>query len=103
MNTQHIISIAKDYVNTVKKSGIIVERAYIFGSQIKGTARKDSDLDIGIISSSFGTDRHKERVKLIRLTHNFKDEIEPHPITLEEFTNPHNPFVKEVKKGLKII
>ena len=103
MNNNKIASIATKYISAVSKSGIKIHSAYLFGSYAKGRADKNSDIDICIVSSSFSDNRQFERIKLMSITHQLSDAIEPHPLTIKEFDNPYNPFVKEVKKGVQLV
>ncbi len=103
MTNQDVLVLAKQYVAEVKKSGIPVKTAYLFGSYSNGTAHKDSDIDICIVSPLFSTDRQTERVKLMGITHLLSEDIEPHPISLQEYNSRFNPFIKEVKKGIKLV
>ena len=102
MTYQNILTLVKKYILEVKKSGITVHEAYLFGSQAKKTADKNSDIDVCVVSSSFKGDRQSNRLQLMKITHRLSDDIEPHPLTIEDFNNPYDPFVKEVKKGVRI-
>ncbi len=51
--TNQITHIVKSYLSTLIEMGIPVERAYLFGSQAKGTAKPDSDIDLIVVSSAF--------------------------------------------------
>lgn len=96
------ISIAKQYVELVKKSGIVVTSAYLFGSYSKNQATKHSDIDVSIISPSFKGIRQTNRIRLMKISSKISDLIEPHPLSSNDFNNRFDPFVKEVKKGIKL-
>ena len=103
MISQAIKSIVFQYIKNVKKHGIPVEHAFIFGSYAKGKANKHSDIDVCIISKDFGKDRQKERVTLMNIRGNKDDLIEPHPYSPADFTNPYDPLLYQIKKtGVKI-
>lgn len=103
MSKQQIIQLVKRYIRKIESSGIPIEKAYIFGSSIKGNFHKGSDIDTLIISPTFGKDRQRERVLLMNLREGVSDLIEPHPFSPKDFESKHNPFVYEVKKtGLNI-
>ena len=42
-----------------------VEAAYLYGSQVVGSARPWSDIDVAVISPDFSDDLFQERVNLI--------------------------------------
>lgn len=46
-------SIVWAFVAAVEAQGIVVEKALLFGSQARGDARKDSDVDLIVISPDF--------------------------------------------------
>ncbi len=41
------------YISSLQSLGISVQKVILFGSQAKGTFRKDSDIDIAIVSRDF--------------------------------------------------
>jgi predicted nucleotidyltransferase len=98
MTPQAITSIIHQYLDTVRKSGITVQEAYLFGSAAKGSMHLGSDIDLCIISSSFGHDRQRERVRLMNLRNEASDIIEPHPYSPSDFDNPFDPLSAEIKK-----
>ena len=43
-----------DFLGTaLRESGLDVEKLILFGSQAKGTAREDSDIDVAVVSPDF--------------------------------------------------
>lgn len=99
-----IIKIAKNYISHVKKSGIPVTAAYLFGSFAKNTARKWSDIDICVISPVFGKDYFDEAVKLSYLAHKVDDRIEPIPYRPEDLEDRYSTLAHEIKtNGVPLI
>ena len=75
----------------------------MFGSYVKGTENKDSDIDIAIVTDDIKTDKFDEEVKLTLLRRKIDSRIEPHIISLADYENNETPFVVEVKNtGIKI-
>ncbi len=104
MINNKIKSIVNQYIINIKKQGIPVQKAYIFGSYVKGTANKDSDIDVCIISKKFGLDRQKERVLLMNIRSGGGDLIEPHPFSPKDFSNPFDPLAFQIKEhGLLVM
>ena len=98
------LRIVKLYLDKLAVSGIPVEQAYLFGSRAKGTAHKWSDLDLCVISSSFGQDRFEERLKLMNLREDASEMIEPHPNTTEDFQNRFDPLATQIKlTGIRVV
>jgi predicted nucleotidyltransferase len=90
------------YLEKLRKSGITISKAYIFGSYAKGQADRWSDIDIAIVSPQIGEDRFEERVKLTRMAISVDDRLEPLPFNPETF-NDDDPFVKKIKnEGLAV-
>ena len=50
---QKIKSIVIKYIRNLESLGISVQKVILFGSQATGTFKKDSDIDIAIISKDF--------------------------------------------------
>ena len=50
---QKIKSLVLQYIRNLESLGISIQKVIIFGSQAKGDFRKDSDIDIAIISKDF--------------------------------------------------
>jgi len=104
MNIKTAIQIVKRYKTEIEKEGISVEDMYIFGSVARKTAHKGSDIDVCVVSTRFGEDMHSEQVKLMNLTRNIDDSIEPHPFSSEDMKETYNPLVHEILKyGIKVV
>lgn len=71
----------------------------MFGSQVKGMPREDSDLDMAIVSSDFGKDRFEEGVLLNTLLSTLDSRIEAIPIGLNEYLDQKNsnPVLAQIK------
>lgn len=98
-----VFSEIKEFEKSLKRSGFNVLAVYVFGSYAKGKANRNSDVDVAIISHSFGKDRQGERVKLMSLSQKINTAIEPHPFSPDDFDDPYYTLAQEVKKtGVKI-
>ncbi|MCG9966568.1 nucleotidyltransferase domain-containing protein [Pelotomaculum terephthalicicum JT] len=51
--TNKIANIVKSYLLVLEKKGVPLQKAYLFGSQTKGTARPYSDIDLIVVSPVF--------------------------------------------------
>jgi len=100
---KEIIEIASNYKNVLEKAGIPVVHLLLFGSYAKGNARLDSDIDIAVISDSFGKDEIEESGKLQFLKWKLDNRIEPHPVSLKDYKSIANPFISEIYKyGIEV-
>lgn len=98
-----ITKIAKKYIQELEKNNIPVEAGYLFGSYARGNYRKDSDIDIAIISNVFTGDRMKDRIKIEPFRWNIDLRIDQIPFTPEKFSQDWRPLVAEIKTyGIKI-
>ena len=101
---KNIKKIANKYIEEVKKSGITVKSAYLFGSYAKGNPHTDSDIDICIISPNFGKDYFEESIKLRFLTSNVDTRIEAIPFSLTDLNDKYSTLATEIKKyGIPIV
>ena len=79
---EDIIEKVKDYQILVKRSSfpMPIEAVYLFGSHAKGTANKDSDIDVALIVNHFDGDYFDIIPPIWRLRENVDFRIEPHVI-----------------------
>lgn len=54
-----IIKIVKEYLRELILGGIVIKKAFIYGSQVKGTATQESDIDLMLVSPLFDDDTDK--------------------------------------------
>jgi predicted nucleotidyltransferase len=64
----------------LKKHGIPVESLVLYGSYAKGTASRDSDIDVLVVSSLFDAEPRARVGELWRLTLEVDSRIEPMPV-----------------------
>ncbi len=103
MNKTDLVT-AQKYLKAVIDSGIKVQSAYVFGSRVRGTQHRFSDIDTCIVSTQFGHDRQSERVRLLHLTHHISELIEPHPFSPRDFDDANNLLAKQIKAtGVKLL
>lgn len=89
-----VLNVAKRYADQVR--GMMDAKAiFLYGSQAKGTARKDSDIDIAVIVDQVPGDYLTALSKLWRLTRTVHDDIEP-VLLLEQDSD--SGFLQTVRK-----
>jgi len=89
---------AKKFVKSLPKIGIKVQRAYLFGSHAKGKPKKDSDIDVCIVSDSFSKDYLTEMVKLRKDSLKVDSRIEPVPFLPEDLNDKYSTLASEIRK-----
>lgn len=92
----------KEYIQLLEADGFIIEKALLYGSYAKGKPRKDSDIDICLISKKFGKNPQAEGKYLFRKLWLLKNSnIEPIGYSPKYFYDKNNqsPLVNEIRKN----
>ena len=97
-----IKNIVKKYIRRLKENNIPVQKALLFGSYAKGTHRKDSDIDVAIVSTIFKGDRFTDRRLIVPFRRGLDSRIEPMPFTQADF-DKGGILIDEIKKTGQII
>lgn len=85
----------REYMQRLNEKCIPVWRIYLFGSHAKGTAGKDSDIDVAVFLDREDIEGFPETVALMRLCWDIDLRIEPHVFARTDFTM-HDPFISEI-------
>jgi len=94
---------AKDFVRHLETGGLMVEKAYLFGSYAKNHARSWSDIDVCVVSNKIGNNVGLEFLWKKRRIVDIERGIEPHIFSTKDFASEADPLVYEIKKtGIKI-
>ncbi|GJQ24732.1 MAG: hypothetical protein HBSAPP01_25220 [Candidatus Brocadia sapporoensis] len=102
VETDSAIELVKRYIEELRKNGVEVSEAILFGSHTKGTAKVDSDIDVALVSNHFSGDRFEDRRKIVPLRRKIDSRIEPIPFRPEDFIE--GILVDEIKKtGTRIL
>ncbi len=94
-----VVEIAKLYAQKVK-SFMPVSMVILYGSHAKGTAGKNSDIDIAVVIDKFRGDYLKTSAELFNLVRTVNKRIEPVLLCRE---NDKSGFLENVLKHGKII
>ena len=100
---EYIIGKVNDYQMLVKQSSfpLPIEAVYLFGSYAKGTAHKDSDIDVALVVSHFEGDFFDIVPPIWRLTKTVDTRIEPHVIARD---TDYAGFIDEIQNtGVRIV
>ncbi|HBL52937.1 MAG TPA: hypothetical protein DDZ34_02540 [Syntrophaceae bacterium] len=93
-----VLSKVRTFIRKLKENGIAVESAYLFGSYASNHAGRWSDIDVAVVSPDFSADRFDERLRLMKLSTEIDNRIEPVPFHSDAF-NDTDPLVDEIKKS----
>ena len=77
MATDVVIDLVRRYLTLLRAEGFHVQRAVVFGSQARGEAHADSDIDLLIPSPDFDALTWKQEERLWALTARLDSRIEP--------------------------
>lgn len=84
--------IINDYKLALKNLGITVDRAILFGSFARGKARKDSDIDLIIVSEDFKKMNLRQRLEVLGIAAvRIMQPIEAKGYTLKEINSSSKP------------
>lgn len=94
-----INKIIKDYIDVIRED-LPVTKVILYGSYAKGTAKKESDIDIAIISKNFGRNPREEGQYLFRkLWKTNNSAIDPVGYSPQGFDSPSpSPLLYEIRK-----
>jgi len=99
-----IKDISKKFVEAVKRKGIPVSSAYLFGSYAKGNAKSYSDIDICIVSPKLGRNHFGEMFKLREISTYVDSRIEPFAFGPKDLDDKYSSLASEIKKyGISLI
>ena len=98
-----IRTVAKRFVRVLKERGLPVTKAVLFGSHARGRAGRSSDIDLCIVSPSFGRDPIEDLQTLIKCAREVDVRLEPFPASVSDYRSSSAPILAEIRKsGLEI-
>lgn len=94
------IKIAREFGNLVEKQGVPVQKVLLFGSRARGKWNNWSDVDVCVVSPSFGKNMLEELGFLIRLTAKLGSRlpIEPIPFAPDDLVDKFSTLASEIRK-----
>jgi predicted nucleotidyltransferase len=84
----------------IVRQHFVVQKIILYGSQIKGTANQDSDIDVAVVFKNIENDYLDTAARLFQLRRNIDTRIEP-----AIFEESHDPsgFLEEILRTGRII
>jgi predicted nucleotidyltransferase len=98
-----IIEKVNQYQTLVKQSSfpMPIDAVYLFGSHAKGTANKDSDIDVALVVNHFEGDYFDIIPPIWRLREDIDFRIEPHVVARD---TDYSGFLNEIQHtGIRIV
>ncbi len=100
---QLVIDQVQEYKKILQADNLPVSDVYVFGSYAKGSAGKDSDIDVAVISPKFKSSWEALSYLYSKLPYGLGWLIEPMGFSPEEFEDQYSTLVHEIKKhGIRI-
>jgi predicted nucleotidyltransferase len=101
MDQDAVVKTVKQFKKALESSNIQVERLILFGSYAAGTAREDSDIDLIVISPSFGDKGYWERIDILsEAIYTVFAPIEASAFTPEEWAAGNSLLVAYAENGV---
>ena len=94
---EEVISTGKKFASIVRTEIDNKALVFLFGSCAKNKMHKRSDIDIAVVSETFGDNVAEDFAKLTVIAYGINAEIEPHPFSLDSWRDI-TPFISEIKK-----
>jgi len=105
MVARTIIETVRLYLRVVRKNGIPVSYGVLYGSQARGTAHENSDIDLLVVSPHFDGKKNFDEVNMLwRLTARTDSRVEPIPVGEREWKEDDSRAIIEIarREGLII-
>jgi uncharacterized protein len=103
MDQTAVIKTIKQFEVVLESCGIQVEKIILFGSQAKGVAREDSDIDIAVISADFADKSYWERIDVLsEAIYQVFAPIEATAFTPEEWESKSSLLVDYARNGVLV-
>ncbi|MDY6903400.1 MAG: nucleotidyltransferase domain-containing protein [Thermodesulfobacteriota bacterium] len=94
---------ARLFIEILKKNGIDVSQAYLFGSASKGLTDKDSDIDLAIVSKDFNGQPYYDIKKISKYRRSVDLRLEIHPFSFSDIQTSPSLFFNTIKKeGIRL-
>lgn len=103
MVEKEIVEIATQFIQELKKHGINIIDAFLFGSQARGSSHEWSDIDIAVICEPFAEDDIEQNMVLWKIGVKIDARIAPISVSLRDFENEFFPLIPEIKRGFSLL
>ena len=105
MSKREVINKLKKYLLKLNNAGIPIQKAFLYGSYVNGTANEESDIDVMLVSEVFGNNDINIKVKAWLFTQDIDSRIEPYTVGLQRFIDDDvSPLLEIVRReGLEIM
>jgi len=104
MVKREIINLIREFLHRLFHEGIVIEKAYLYGSWAKGRENQDSDIDVMLVSDVFDGNNDQAVGKTWRISTSVDTRIEPYTVGKKRFlSDDFSPLLQIVKQeGVEI-
>lgn len=100
---EEVIEKVQKLLELLGSEGLNIAAAYLYGSRAAGTAHKDSDIDVAIVSADLSGDRLEDWCRLNKVSRQIDVRMEVIGFLPERFRD-EDPLAWEIKtKGIKLL
>lgn len=101
IGTDEVVKVVQEYSEQLK-TVMPVDQVWVFGSQIRGDAREESDVDVAVFSSEYDTDFWSAVTKAYRV---FDRWTCPYDLEIHGFgLKGNSPMVEGIKQsGIRVV
>lgn len=92
------LSLAKKFKELLLSRGYPVHRVVLYGSVVKGTAGTESDIDIAVVTDSFGSSRIREGGDILLASKDIDVRIETVTLHPDDFSRPFFTLAREIER-----
>jgi hypothetical protein len=91
------------FLALLKKNGVDVSEAYLFGSACKGTTDENSDIDVAVVSKDFGGIPFYDIKKISKYRRQVDLRLEIHTFSLADLETSPSLFLNKIKReGIRL-
>jgi len=104
MVKKSVIEMIKKYLQLLKQEGLIIDKAFLYGSYVRNEENENSDIDLLLVSSQINVSDDDQIGKIWALTRKVNSKIEPYLISSDKYQNDDiSPIIQIVKQeGIEI-
>ena len=89
-----------NFIEQIKKH-YDIDAIYLFGSQAKGLANENSDIDLAVVSKDV-KDHHNDMVKMMIISSKCAIDVEPHPFNTIDFNDDDMMADEILRTGIRV-
>jgi len=101
MDKEQSLDIVRAYLKAMRSAGFDVKAAFLFGSAARGTAGKDSDIDVALIIDGMANS-FDAQVELMKLRRSVDLRLEPHPFPSQDVADPSDFLADIMENGIRV-